>query len=47
MVLIQSKTLTATDPAFRAALADTEKTLRAFPQVHEPAFAARHRATPS
>ena len=27
MVLIQSKTLTATDPAFRAAIADAIKTL--------------------
>ena len=33
-VLIQSTTLTVTDPAFQAALADTEKTLRTFPQVH-------------
>ena len=34
MVLIQSTTLTVKDPAFQAALADTEKTLRSFPQVH-------------
>jgi uncharacterized membrane protein YdfJ with MMPL/SSD domain len=33
MVLVQSKTLTTADPAFRAAIADTEKTLRFFPQV--------------
>jgi RND superfamily putative drug exporter len=34
MVLIQSATLATSAPAFRAALADAEKTLRAFPQVH-------------
>ncbi|MFL6035293.1 MAG: MMPL family transporter, partial [Gaiellaceae bacterium] len=33
MVLIQSKTLTTAAPAFRAAIADTEATLRSFPQV--------------
>jgi RND superfamily putative drug exporter len=33
MVLIQSKTLTTADPAFRAAIADTATTLRTFPQV--------------
>jgi uncharacterized membrane protein YdfJ with MMPL/SSD domain len=38
-VLIQSKTLKAGDPAFQAAIADVEKTLRTFPQVtkmHSP-----------
>ena len=38
-VLIQSKTLKASDPAFQAAIADVEKTLRTFPQVtkmHSP-----------
>src|SRR3954452_865502 len=33
MVLIQSRTLTTADPAFRSAIADTQKTLRTFPQV--------------
>jgi uncharacterized membrane protein YdfJ with MMPL/SSD domain len=33
MVLIQSKTLTTADPAFRAAIADTQQILRTFPQV--------------
>jgi RND superfamily putative drug exporter len=32
-VLIQSKTLKASDPAFRAVIVDTAKTLHAFPQV--------------
>jgi len=32
-VLLQSKTLTVKAPAFRAAIADTERTLRGFPQV--------------
>ena len=39
IVLIQSTTLTVEDPAFQAAIADTEKTLRTFPQVtslHSP-----------
>src|SRR5262249_15936516 len=31
----QSDTLTVGDPAFKAAIADTEKTLRGFPQVTE------------
>ena len=33
IVLIQSKTLTANDPAFRAVITDVTKTLDAFPQV--------------
>ena len=33
MVLLQSKTLTADDPAFHAAIADAVKTVSAFPQV--------------
>ena len=33
IVLIRSKTLTADDPAFKAAVADVVKTLDAFPQV--------------
>ena len=33
MVLIQSKTHSPGDPAFRATIADTERTLRTFPQV--------------
>jgi uncharacterized membrane protein YdfJ with MMPL/SSD domain len=33
MVIIQSPTLTANDPAFQAAIADTETALRSFPQV--------------
>ena len=42
-VLIQSPTLTAGHPAFQAAIADVEKTLRTFPQVtqmHSPRQAA-------
>ncbi|HXH88155.1 MAG TPA: MMPL family transporter [Gaiellaceae bacterium] len=35
IVLIQSKTLEAEDPAFRAAIADVVKTLDAFPQVRK------------
>ena len=35
IVLIQSKTLTADDPAFKAAIADVAKTLDAFPQVRK------------
>jgi uncharacterized membrane protein YdfJ with MMPL/SSD domain len=35
MVLLQSKTMTADDPAFRAAIADAVKTVSAFPQVSE------------
>ena len=35
IVLIQSKTLTADDPAFKAAIADVAKTLDAFPQVQK------------
>jgi hypothetical protein len=34
MVLVQSKTLTAADPAFRAAVADVQRTLRQYPKVH-------------
>jgi uncharacterized membrane protein YdfJ with MMPL/SSD domain len=34
-VLIQSKTLAATDPAFKAAIADVTKTLDGFPKVTE------------
>src|SRR3954449_8258659 len=33
MVLIQNKTMTPADPAFRAAIGDPERTLRTFPQV--------------
>ena len=33
IVLIQSKTLNASDPAFRAVITDVTKTLDAFPQV--------------
>ena len=33
MVLLQSKTLTTDDPAFKAAIADSIKTVSAFPQV--------------
>src|SRR5580765_3724533 len=33
MVLLQSTTLTVKDPAFRAAITDSVKTLQAFPQV--------------
>ena len=33
MVLLQSKTLTVTDPAFRAAIDDAIKTVRSFPEV--------------
>jgi RND superfamily putative drug exporter len=33
MVLIQSRTHSPADPAFRATIADTERTLRTFPQV--------------
>ena len=33
LVLLQSKKLTVSDPAFKAAIADTEATLRRFPQV--------------
>src|SRR5262245_56691889 len=32
-ILLQSDTLTVNDPAFKAAIADTTKTLRGFPQV--------------
>ncbi len=35
IVLIQSKTLTADDPAFKAAIADVVKTLDAFPKVRK------------
>src|SRR5262249_52948886 len=35
LVLLQSDRLTVNDPAFKAAIADTEKTLRGFPQVTE------------
>ncbi len=35
MVLVQSKTLTAKDPAFRAAIDDAQKTLNAFPKVRK------------
>ena len=35
IVLIQSKTLTADDPAFKAAIEDVAKTLDAFPQVRK------------
>ena len=35
IVLIQSKTLTADDPAFKAAIEDVTKTLDAFPQVRK------------
>src|SRR6476469_4895901 len=35
LVLLQSDKLTVSDPAFRAAIADTEKTLRGSPQVTE------------
>ena len=35
IVLIQSKTLTADDPAFKAAIADVAKTLDTFPQVRK------------
>src|SRR5262245_61818736 len=35
LVLLQSDTLTVGDPAFDAAIADTETTLRGFPQVTE------------
>jgi RND superfamily putative drug exporter len=35
MVLIQSTTLTAKDPAFRAAIEDAQKTLSAFPKVRK------------
>jgi uncharacterized membrane protein YdfJ with MMPL/SSD domain len=34
MVLVQSKTLTVRDPAFRAAILDAMHVLRSFPQVH-------------
>ena len=33
LVLLQSRTLTVSDPAFKAAIADAEQTLRGFPQV--------------
>ena len=33
MVLLQSKTLTVTDPAFRAAISDAVRTVRSFPEV--------------
>src|SRR5262245_23549745 len=32
-ILVQSDKLTVSDPAFKAAIADTEKTLRSYPQV--------------
>src|SRR5262249_55396603 len=32
-ILLQSDKLTVSDPAFKAAIADTEKTLRSYPQV--------------
>ena len=35
MVLLQSKTLTVTDPAFRAAIADTLRTVRSFPEAQK------------
>jgi uncharacterized membrane protein YdfJ with MMPL/SSD domain len=35
IVLIQSKTLTAKDPAFKAAIEDVEKTLEGFPKVRK------------
>ena len=35
MVLLQSKTLTVTDPAFRAAIADAVKTFGTFPEVQK------------
>ncbi len=35
MVLVQSKTLSAKDPAFKAVIKDVEKTLARFPQVRE------------
>ena len=35
MVLLQSKTLTVDDPAFRAAIADTLRTVRSFPEVQK------------
>ena len=35
MVLVQSKTLSAKDPAFKAVIEDVEKTLARFPQVRE------------
>ena len=35
VVLIQSKTLTADDPAFKAAIEDVAKTLQTFPQVRK------------
>ena len=34
MVLVQSKTLTVHDPAFRAAIVDAMSAARSFPQVH-------------
>jgi uncharacterized membrane protein YdfJ with MMPL/SSD domain len=34
MVLVQSKSLTVADPAFRAAVADVQRTLRQYPKVH-------------
>jgi uncharacterized membrane protein YdfJ with MMPL/SSD domain len=35
LVLLQSDKLTVSDPAFKAAIADTEKTLRGYPQATE------------
>src|SRR3954469_10374006 len=35
MVLVQSKTLTSSDAAFKVAVGDVVHTLRAFPQVHD------------
>ena len=47
MVLIQSKTLTASDPGVPGRARGHREDVRSFPQVHEPAFAADRRPTPS
>ena len=44
MVLVQSKTLTATDPAFRAAIADTVERRAVVPAGEQAALAAGTRA---
>ena len=41
IVLIQSKTLSATDPAFKAAIADVTRTLDGFPKATQDRLAAR------
>ena len=47
MVLIQSKTLTANDPAFRAAIADAVEDRQHVPAGEQAALAARSRRSPA